>query len=50
MGVQTPAWFPTQKAKRQIFVLFMCMQPTDISSFNNGSVETNIQKKKIDIE
>ena len=25
------------------------MQPTDISSFNNGPVETNKQKKKINI-
>ena len=25
------------------------MQPTDISSFNNGPVKTNKQKKKIDI-
>ena len=25
------------------------MQPTDISSFNNGPVETNNQKKKINI-
>ena len=25
------------------------MQPTDISSFNNGPVETNNQKKKINV-
>ena len=43
-----PNSLPERQSDKSLYCL--CgMQPTDISSFNNGPVETNKQKKKINI-
>ena len=43
-----PNSLPERQNDKSLYCL--CgMQPTDISSFNNGPVETNIQKKELNI-
>ena len=44
-----PNSLPERQSDKSLYCL--CgMQPTDISSFNNGPEERNIQKKKLNVE
>ena len=49
MGVRTPTYSLPERLNVKSLYCLCGMQPTDISSFNNGPVETKEQKREINI-